>query len=125
MEEDRINPALLEISGTVIHFNKGAAFLQFREEGEGGGGTCLFRPNRLLVNGRRLTTSQLRTVESIGQFLALGDTLSGLVTPRHGARPYVLNADSKVPSQSNGLTRRTSELVQHFRLYGEVRCCLT
>jgi hypothetical protein len=102
MEEDRINPALLEVSGTVIHFNKGAAFLQFREEG-GGGGTCLFRPNRLLVNGRRLTTSQLRTVESIGQFLALGDTLSGLVTPRHGARPYVLNADSKVPFQSNGL----------------------
>jgi hypothetical protein len=102
MEEDRINPALLEVSGTVIHFNKGAAFLQFREEGGGGGApaTCLFRPNRLLVNGRRLTTSQLRTVESIGQFLSLGDTLSGLVTPRHGARPYVLNADSKVPVPS-------------------------
>jgi len=98
MEEGKISPPLMEVSGTVIHFNKGAAFLQFQEEGAGGRlATCLFRPNRLLVEGRRLTTGQLRTVESIGQFLVVGDTLTGLLTPRSGARPYVLNADDKEP----------------------------
>ena len=92
--------APVEATGTVLHFNKGAAFFRFLEPGatagEPAGGICLFRPNRLLVGGRRLTTSQLKTVESIGAFLAVGDTVSGLITPRNGARSYVLTTDNKV-----------------------------
>jgi hypothetical protein len=87
----------LEVTGTLIHFNRGAAFFQFQDDRAGGGSAiCLFRPNRLLVAGRRLTTAHLKTVESIGQFIAVGDTLTGLVTPRTGARPYVVNLEGQV-----------------------------
>lgn len=97
MEEEEgavASSAPVEVTGTVIHFNKGAAFFRFQEAG-GVMATCLFRPNRLLVAGRRLTTGQLKTAAAIGQFLAVGDTVTGLITPRVGARPYVVNTDNK------------------------------
>ena len=86
---------LPEVSGTVIHFNKGAAFFQFQAEG-GTAAICLFRPNRVLINGRRLTTGQLKSVDTIGQLLAIGDTVTGLVTPRTGDKPYVVSTNSQV-----------------------------
>ena len=86
---------LPEVSGTVIHFNKGAAFFQFQAEG-GTAAICLFRPNRVLINGRRLTTGQLKSVDTIGQLLAIGDTVTGLVTPRTGDQPYVVSTNRQV-----------------------------
>ena len=93
----------LEVTGTVIHFNRGAAFFQFPaaavgdEEGGTDPATCLFRPNRLLVGGRRPTTGQLKTVETIRQFLSVGDTVTGLVMPRTGDRPFLVTTDNQVP----------------------------
>jgi hypothetical protein len=93
--------SLVEATGIVLHFNKGAAFFKF-EDAKPEPAVCLFRPNRLLVDGRRLTTGQLKTVESIGQFLAVGDIVTGLVTPRNGARPYTVCTDSKVRALVGG-----------------------
>ena len=55
-----------EVVGTVISFNRGAGFLQFELEGVKGE-VCLFRPNRLVVNGTKVPAGRLKTLEGVSQ----------------------------------------------------------
>ena len=65
----------MEVSGTIVNFNRGAAFFYFRRDGEAGcgaegGGTeevCMFRPNRLHVDGQKIPASKIKTVEAVGK----------------------------------------------------------
>ena len=85
------------ISGKVIHFNKGAAFFRFTPSSSlnnGGGeeqGVCLFRPNKLYVDGQKLGASNFKSVETISAVLSVGDTVSGLAVRHTDTKPYKLD----------------------------------
>ena len=83
------------ISGKVIHFNKGAAFFRFTPSLNNGGGeeqgVCLFRPNKLYVDGQKLGASNFKSVETISAVLSVGDTVSGLAVRHTDTKPYKLD----------------------------------
>ena len=86
------------VSGKVIHFNKGAAFFRFTPSSSlnnGGGGeeqgVCLFRPNKLYVDGQKLGASNFKSVETISAVLSVGDTVSGLAVRHTDTKPYKLD----------------------------------
>ena len=64
-----------KIVGRVVSFNRGVGFLEFdlgaedggREEEEGGKEVCLFRPNRLVVNGTKVPAGKFKTPEGVAQ----------------------------------------------------------
>ena len=86
------------VSGKVIHFNKGAAFFRLTPSSSslnnGGGeeqGGCLFRPNKLYVDGQKLGASNFKSVETISAVLSVGDTVSGLAVRHTDTKPYKLD----------------------------------
>ena len=54
----------LEVVGTVINFNRGAGFVEVTAS-DGSREICLFRPNKLIVDGQKVPSSKLKTVEGL------------------------------------------------------------
>ena len=90
MEIDGSEQPLLTVTGEVLHFNKGAAFFRFTRQNKDE--VCLFRPNKLFLDGQKLGASNFKSVEAISQVLSVGDSISGLVGPITEAKPYRLEA---------------------------------
>jgi len=84
----------IQISGQVVSFNRGAGFIQFPHEGKAE--VCLFRPNRLYVDGEKIPAGKIKTLEGIGKYLSIGDPLSAEVRRATDLKEYtVLDGEGK------------------------------
>ena len=90
MEIDSSEHTVITVTGQVIHFNKGAAFFRFTKQNKDE--VCLFRPNKLFIDGQKLGASHFKSVEAISQILSVGDPISGLAGPITEPKPYKLEA---------------------------------
>ena len=77
---------VIEVTGQLYHYNKGAAFFRFNKNGAEE--TCLFRPNKLYIDQQKLGASNFKSLEAISRVLAVGETLSGLVVPCQENKAY-------------------------------------
>ena len=89
--ETDLNKEIITVYGEVFHFNKGAAFFRFSHNNDRNAEICLFRPNKLYVDGQKLGASHFKSVSTIGNILAIGDIVHGMVVPYKEAKSYALD----------------------------------
>ena len=56
-----------QVCGTVLSFNRGAGFLKFNLHGKEN--ICLFRPNRLFIDGQKVPASKIKTIDGVSKVL--------------------------------------------------------
>ena len=59
----------LEVVGSVVSYNRGAGFLQFSLDGADE--VCLFRPNKLVVDGQKVPAGKIKTFEGLSKVISL------------------------------------------------------
>ena len=88
--ETGLNKEIITVSGEVFHFNKGAAFFRFSHNNRNAE-ICLFRPNKLYLDGQKLGASHFKSVATISNILSIGDIVHGMVVPYQEAKSYALD----------------------------------
>ena len=79
------------VAGELISFNKVTAFFRFQQPGaDNNDHVCLFRPNKLYVEGQKLGASHFKSVATISNFLNIGDVVSAIIEPHQDAKTYFL-----------------------------------
>jgi len=76
----------LEVVGSVVSYNRGAGFLQFSLDGADE--VCLFRPNKLVVDGQKVPAGKIKTFEGLSKYLSLEDTLTAVVSLATDLKSY-------------------------------------
>jgi len=78
----------LEVSGKICHFNKGAAFFQFQHDRQDQ--ICLFRPNKIFIDGQKMGASVFKSIDTINKIMAVGDEVSAVVVLSSVTKPYIV-----------------------------------
>ena len=94
-----VDPPTLEVSGHICHFNKGAAFFKFSKDGEEQ--ICLFRPNKIVVDGQKIGASVFKSIDTISKILAVGDAVSAVVVLCSVTKPYMVTGTNKETYEIN------------------------
>ena len=56
---------LEEVSGKIVNFNRGLGFFSFVKDGTEQ--ICMFRPNKILVDGQKIPASKIKNVEQLNK----------------------------------------------------------
>jgi len=78
----------VEVSGPILSFNRGVAFLSFSLDGQEE--IAMFRPNRLYIDGEKVPSNKVKTLEGLSTVLNVADRVFAIVDKNEDVKTYTI-----------------------------------